>query len=151
MSRNGWAQTTSVEIAAAPAAFKTILQILAGGAIVAVQGVDLSFDGISNTAEPIQWEVVRQTTAGTGGNARNPLKTKDTSTALLVTGLEDIDSGEPTTTDILACGHIHPQAGILYTLPLPDSEIEVPGAGRLGLRINAPAAVNCRARLYGEE
>lgn len=149
MARNGFAQTTSVEVAAAVGSFKTVLQLLAGSAIVAVQGVDLSFDGISNTAEPVQWEILRQTTAGTA-SARNPLKTKDTTTALLVTGTENA-SAEPTPSDILACGHIHPQAGILYPLPLPDGEIEIPGAGRLGLRINAPAAVNCRARFHGEE
>jgi len=150
MARNNFAQTTSVEVAAAVGSFKTILQLLAAtNTIVAVQGVDLSFDGVSNTAEPVQWEVVRQTTTGTM-SARNPLKTKDTSTALTTTGQENA-SAEPTTTDILACGHIHPQAGMLYVLPLPDGEVEMASATRLGLRINAPAAVNCRARFHGEE
>jgi len=152
MARNNANLTTSVEVAAAVAAFKTILQWVApAGIIVAIQGVDLSFDGVSNTGEPVQWELIRQTTAGTGGTARNPLKTKDTSTALQSTGLENIVTTEPTAGDILAAGHIHPQAGMLNPLPLPDGEIEIAGAGRLGLRINAPAAVNCRATMRGEE
>lgn len=151
MARNNFAQTTSVEIAASVGAFKTILQLLtASNVIVAIQQVLVSFDGISNTAEPVQVELLRQTTAGTGGSARNPLKTKDTSTALSTTGLEGITS-EPTSGDILVAVHIHPQAGMIYPLPLPDGEIEIPSAARLGLRINAPAAVNCRATIMGEE
>jgi hypothetical protein len=150
MARNNFALTTSVEVAAAVGSFKTVLQLVAAtNSLVAVQGVDLSFDGTSNTAEPVQWEIVRQTTAGTM-TSRTPLKTKDTSTALTSTGQENA-TAEPTPTDILACGHIHPQAGMLYVLPLPDGEVEMATATRLGLRINAPAAVNCRARIHGEE
>jgi hypothetical protein len=150
MARNHFALTTSGEIAAAVGAFKTVLQLVApSGIIVAVQECLLSFDGVSNTGEPVQWELLRQTTAGTM-TARNPLKTKDTSTAVQATGQENA-TAEPTAGDILACGHLHPQAGMLYPLPLPDGELELAGGGRLGLRINAPAAVNCRATIKGEE
>jgi hypothetical protein len=150
VARNNFSLVTSVEVAAAVAAFKTILQLVApAGIILAVQEVLLSFDGVSNTAEPVQWELVRQTTAGTM-TGRTPLKTKDTSTALQATGQENA-TVEPTLGDILCAGHIHPQTGAIYPLPLPDGEIELAGAGRLGLRINAPAAVNCRATLKGEE
>lgn len=150
MARNHFSLTTSGEIAAAVGTFKTILQLVApAGIILAVQEILLSFDGISNTAEPVQWEILRQTTAGTM-TARSPLKIKDTSTALQATGQENA-TVEPTAGDILKAGHIHPQAGALYPLPLPDGEVELPGGGRLGLRINAPAAVNCRATIGGEE
>jgi hypothetical protein len=150
VARNNFSLVTSVELPAAVAAFKTILQVVApAGIILAVQELLISFDGISNTAEPVQVELLRQTTAGTM-SARSPLKTKDTSTALQCTGQENA-TVEPTAGDILRAYEVHPQAGSIYSFPLPDSEVEVPGGGRLGVRINAPAAVNCRATLVGEE
>jgi hypothetical protein len=150
MARNAFAHTTSTEIALVAATAKTVLQLVAAtGVIVAVQGLTVSFDGISNTAEPVQVVLERQTTAGTM-SARNPLKTKDTSTALQLTGQENA-SAEPTSGDRLHVFHIHPQAGVAMPLPLPDGEIEIPGGGRLGLKITAPANVNCHATIIGEE
>lgn len=155
MARNHWVHTTSVEIAGAVASFKTILQQVAPAGIIEVlQQVAISFDGIVNTGEPVQWQLIRQTTAGTGGVARAPLKTKDTSTVLQLSGQEGPAGAwgvEPTATDIMAFGHVHPQAGLWITLPLPDGEVEIAGGGRLGFRINVPAAVNCLCTINGEE
>lgn len=149
MARNFFTQTTSVKVALVAATAKTVLHLLAGSARIVIQAVTVSFDGTSNTAEPVLIRLVRQTTAPTG-TARNPLK-KDTdiATALLVTGLENV-SVEPTDTDITLTYHIHPQAGAQYPLPLPG-EITVPGAARIGLKITAPAGVNCLATIEGEE
>jgi hypothetical protein len=153
MARNNFALTTPSALAMPAATAKTVLQLVApAGTIVAVQGVDISFDGTSNTATPVVIQLFRQTTAGAGMTARAPLKTKDTSTALGSTG--QFGSGtttEPTNGDLLKTFHIHPQAGVVYPLPLPDGEIELPGGGRLGLVVTAPAAVNCLATIYGEE
>jgi len=154
MARNNFTLTTSQEIPTGTA-LKTILQLLApSNVIVVVQGADISFDGISNTAEPVivQWQ--RQTTAGTGGVSRNPLKTKDTSTSLGATGLEGPSgtwTAEPTAGDILRIFHIHPQAGVVYPLPLPDGELELASTGRLAIVVTAAAGVNCLATISGEE
>lgn len=149
MARNFFTQTTSAEVALVGATPKTVLHLLAGSARVAIQAVTVSFDGTSNTAEPVVITLRRQTTAPTG-TARNPLKKdNDIATALLVTGLENV-SVEPTDSDILLTYHIHPQAGAQYPLPLPG-EIVIAGAGRLGLKITVPAAVNCHATIEGEE
>jgi hypothetical protein len=155
-ARNFFAQTTSVRIGTVAAAFKTILQLLGGtNVITVVQWAEIGFFGTSNTAEPANVEILRQTSAGTGGSPRNPLKTKDTSTSLLVTGQEGPASGawttEPTAGDILKACPIHPQSGFVYPLPLPDGEVEMPSAGRLGLRVNIAAAVDVRVGWGGEE
>lgn len=154
MARNYFAQTSAAEIALGAGTRTCINNILAAAnQIVAIQGFDLSFDGTSTTAEPVIVEVLRLTSAGTGMSARNPLKTKDRSAALQVTGSVGPVSGAnlPTQGDLLKTFHIHPQAGVVYPFPLNDCEIEIPGAGRLGIFLTAPAAVNCLFSMYGEE
>jgi long-subunit fatty acid transport protein len=150
MARNHFALTTSAEVALSAATAKTVLQLVsASGIITAVQEILISFDGTSNSAAPVNIEIARQTTAGTA-TARNPLKTKDTSTALQLTGQEDA-SAEPTKGDVLTVFHIHPQAGVVYSVPLPDGEYELASSGRLGIIVTAPAGVNCLATIKGEE
>lgn len=149
MARNGFTLVTPSEVALAAATAKTVMQLVsATNVILAISGLEVTFDGVSNTAEPTMVEVLRQTTAGTM-TARTPLKIKDTSTALQATGQVNA-TAEPTAGDVLKVFHVHPQAGV--TLPLDlQGEIEVPSAGRLGVRITAPAAVNCLVTLTGEE
>jgi len=153
MARNRFSLTTSAEVALVAATVKTVLQLVSATNVrLAVSEVTISFDGISNTAEPVSVQVLRQTTAGTGGSARNPLKLDDDiATALQATGLENIVTTEPTASDILATLEVHPQAGVIYQLPIPDGEIVIGSADRLGLRATAPAAVNCLASMRGEE
>lgn len=150
MARNFFSLVPTAEIALVAATVKTIAQIVApANQIVVVQGVTITFDGTSNTAEPALVEILRQTTAGTM-TARNPLKKKDRSTALGTTGQVNA-TVEPTAGDILASFHIHPQAGIDKPLSLPDGEIEMAGGTRLGIRVTAPANVNCTFTIDGEE
>lgn len=149
MARNHASLTTSAEVALAAATAKTVLQLVApANTILAVTGFSVSFDGISNTAEPVQVVLLRQTTAGTA-TSRTPLKTKDTSTTIQATGQENA-TAEPTAGDILKTFHIHPQAGALYPFTF-DEEIELAGGGKLGLRLTAPAIVNCLATINFEE
>ena len=150
MARNNFAQTTSVPVALVAATIKTVLELTApANTIVAVTGVDVTFDGVSNSAIPVIVQLQRVATTGTG-TGRNPLKTKDTSTALATTGKEN-DTVEPGTPgNIMRIFHVHPQAGVIYQLPIRD-EVEVPGAGLIALRITAPAGVNCLATIHGEE
>jgi len=151
MARNRFSQTTSVEVALVAATAKTVLQIVAPAAQRdAISEATISFDGISNTAEPVVVRVVRQTTAGTS-TARAPLRLDDDiATALASTGGENF-SAEPTDTDILATMEVHPQAGVIYQVPIPDGEFVIGAGDRLGIKATAPAAVNCLASFRGEE
>jgi hypothetical protein len=151
MARNYWIHAANAKIAAAVGVFKTIASLIAGAARIAIQAVTVSFDGTSNTAQPVECYLQRITTDGTG-TAQNPVK-KDTdiATALLVTGKVNY-TVEPTFTAgaFEASLLVHPQAGTQYPFPLPG-EIIVPGGAILGLKINAPAAVNVLFMIEGEE
>lgn len=151
MARNRFTHTTLTEFALVAATAKTVLQLVAGISIrLAVSEATVSFDGTSNTAEPVLAQVRRQTTAGTA-TSRAPLQLDDDiGTALLATGQENF-TVEPTDTDILAQMNIHPQAGVIYQLPIPDGEIIIGATDRLGIKLTAPAAVNVVASFRGEE
>lgn len=149
MARNFFTQSTAAEVALVAATAKTVAQLAApANQSVAVHGLSVTFDGVSNTAEPVLIELLRQTTAGTS-TARNPLKTKDTSTALQTTGGVNF-TAEPTAGDVLRVFHVHPQAGAVIPLPL-EREIVIAGGGRLGVRMTAPANVNTVVTIDGEE
>ena len=149
MARNFGALTTSAEVALTAATAKTVLQLISPtNQILALLGFELSFDGTSSTAEPVVVQLIRQTTAGTM-TSRTPLKKKDRAATLQAAGQENA-SVEPTATDLIKTFHVHPQAGVVYPFTV-DGEIEVPGGGRLGLKLTAPAGVNCLATLDFEE
>lgn len=151
MARNFFTLTTpDTEVALTAATAKTVLQLVAASGVrVAIQTVTVSFDGTSNTAEPVVILLERQTTAGTMSARTVYKKDNDISTSLQVTGLHTA-TAEPTSGDPVLVYHIHPQAGAQYPLPLPG-EIILAGGGRIGIKIKAPANVNCLATIEGEE
>jgi hypothetical protein len=141
------AQTSEVALAAATV--KTVLQVVApANQRLKIKEWGVSFDGVSVTGEPVQVELLRQTTAGTM-TALTPVK--------LVAGSETVQAtaqhtatAEPTAGDILDSQEVHPQGGYGKIFPF-NQEIEVPGGGRLGIRCTAPAIVNVRAKIVFEE
>lgn len=151
MARNRFSLTTLTEFAFAAATAKTILQLVSATSLrLAISEISVTFDGTSNTAEPVLIVLRRQTTAGTA-TARNPLQLDDDiATALRATGQENF-TAEPTGSDILLEWNIHPQAGVIEQLPIPDGEIIIGASDRVGLVITAPAAVNAVAYMRGEE
>lgn len=131
--------STEGEVALTAAATKTVLQIIAPtNHRLCLNSFVVGFDGVSQTQEPIQVEILRQTTAGTmtavtpkvtSAGAETPLSTaQKTATA------------EPTAGDILKRYEVHPQGGVERVFR--KGEIDVPGGTRLGLRIITPAGVN---------
>lgn len=149
MARNNFAQTNTVAVALVAATEKTVLQINnASNILLAITGCDVTFDGVSNSAIPVVVKLIKVSTAGTG-SARNPLKVKDTSTTLQATGTEN-HSAEGTNGNIMRIFHVHPQAGVTYSIPMRD-EIELASAERIALKVTAPASVNCLGTIHGEE
>lgn len=136
------------EIALTAATAKTVLQLIAAsGHRVTVLGWGVFFDGTSASAEPVQVDVLRQTSAGTGGDALTLQKFDDSiADSLATTALDDIDGSEPTGSTILDMAEVHPQAS--YEVMYPFGQEIIIGAGdRLGIRCTAPAAVNVRAKI----
>src|SRR3990170_173911 len=150
MARNHFTAANSAAVALVAAIAKTALQLKSGtNLITALQMIEVTFDGVVNNAIPVKIDLLRQTTAGTM-SALTPNKLKDTSTSLQVTAQENA-TVEPTAGALLHTWYIHPQAGVIHELTLPDGEIELPSAGFVGLRLTAPAAVNTLATIRGEE
>ena len=146
------AATTEGEVALSAATAKTILQIVAPtNQRLLLTGFSVSFDGVSSTAEPVQVEIVKQTTAGTS-SAGTPVKDGDPGSETIQTTSRITVTVEPTTTDILRRYEVHPQGGGIERVLTPGVDaITVPGGTRLGLRCTAPATVNATGHMTIEE
>jgi hypothetical protein len=131
-------------------ALKTLLQLLAAtNQRVRLLEIAVAFHGIVNTNEPIQTDVMRQSTAGTM-SALTPVTLDDDLAETVQTTAQHTATAEPTAGNILATWAIHPQTGLVYQVPKAD-EIMIKGAGRLGLCTTAPNSVNADAYLKFEE
>ena len=128
---------------------KTVMQVLApANCRVKVLGWGISFDGRDVAAEPVNVELVRQTTAGTMSSLavsqQRPYADPISSTA------QHTAAGEPTTTDVIDSVEVHPQSGYEVRYPYGQEPV-IAGSGRMGVRVTAPAAVNCRVKMICEE
>lgn len=151
MARLRAAVTTEGEIALSAATAKTILQLVAAANHkVAVKGFSVSFDGTSVTAEPVQVDLIRQTSAGSGGTAATPYAEDTSSETVQTTAVKGCTSEPTGTTIILRRYDVHPQTGFEVRFN-SDDEIVLAGGGRLGIRCTAPATVNALAHFSFEE
>lgn len=150
MARRNVVVTTEGELALTAAAAKTIIQLVpATNVDIAMRGFSVSFDGVSATAEPVQVDLVVQTSAGTM-TAATPVRERVGDTGTIQTAAQKNATAEPTTTDVLRRYNIHPQTGREIRFGL-DDEIVVKGGQRLGLRCTAPATVNVVGHMALEE
>jgi len=136
-------------VAAASAAAKTLLQVVAGSTVrPLVKAWEVSFDGADSTKTPVLVELLRQTTAGTS-SALTLVKADEASLAVVSTGLQTF-TVEPTAGDILMSVYLSPAGGIFaYQYPLGD-EPPVAASGRVGIRVTTVAGSgtpNATARL----
>lgn len=119
---------------------KTLGQILAASnQRVVVNEWDVSFNGTSNTATPIEVDVVRQTSAGTSSagtlHKRFPGDPETLNTTCLITfTAEPTDAG-----DVPLSEQVHPQTGYTWQAPF-GAELRVQGGARLGIRVVTPGA-----------
>jgi hypothetical protein len=129
---------------------KTLVQVIAASNHrILVEELNISFDGISNTAQPIKVEVLRQTTAGTV-TALTPVKGHDGDDETLQITAGHTATAEPTAGDILEIFFVHPQGGRDWQAPFSKPFV-VKGGGRLGVRVTAAASVNAVVTFKGEE
>lgn len=141
--------TTEGEIALVAATAKTILQAVAPtNQRGALKSFSVAFDGTSAAAEPVQVDLLRQTTAGTM-TAATPVKEGVGSETIQFTAQKNA-SVEPGSGDVLRRYEVHPQAGREIRFGI-DDEILIPGGTRLGIRCTAPANVNVAGHMSIEE
>lgn len=129
---------------------KTLLQIVAAtNQKVLIDEISISFNGVSNTAEPIKVDVLRQTTAGTM-SALTMVKDPDDWAETMQTTAQHTSTSEPTAGDVLMSEHVHPQQGWTWQAPFGRA-IAIGGGDRLGIRVTAAASVSAIVRAAGEE
>src|SRR5687768_9105276 len=121
MSMFNWiAKITGV---ATGTALKTLLQVVAPtNQRVKIKEIGIGFHGISNTAEPILIQLMRQSTAGTM-SALTLVKEDDTTPESIQSTAQHTATVEPTAGDVIRTWTIHPQTSMVYQLPLGDEII----------------------------
>lgn len=131
---------------------KTLIQVVAAtNQRALIFEWDISFNGTSNTATPIEVDVVRQTSAGTSSALTLVKRNNSDQETLQTTGLQTF-TAEPTDGGVIPNNdQIHPQTG--QTLQTPFArEIAVQGGTRLGMRVVTPGAgASASARFGGDE
>jgi len=138
--------------ALATAATETILQLVTGSTRRAkVTEVFIGFDGTSSTQEPVDVELLRQSSAGTG-SAITPAPDDPQSPAAIATAQGQF-SAEPTAGTVLRRWMVHPQGDRMHVqLPL-GREVRMNVSERIGLRVTTASGVtpNCSADITFEE
>lgn len=144
--------TTGIQtpVALAAATAKTVIELAAPSTATArVVQASVTFDAATAGAA-VKVEMVRYATTGTG-TTYVPLKYngEGQARAALCTAKVN-DTAEPGTPVPVECWYVQNTGGQFWQLPL-GRECYVPPSTLIGLRVTAPAAVNCAANLAFEE
>jgi len=117
----------------------TLLQLLAGtNRELRITEVGISFQGTDNLAEPVQVELLRQSTAGTASSL-TVVKGDGSDSNTIDATAQQTFTAEPTAGAILRQWLVHPQSGLIYQ-PQDKDKLTVPGGARIGLRVVTPDA-----------
>ncbi len=157
MSSVGYKVDTSAAVALVAATAKTALMVITPAQFGAcLRKLRIGFDGVTASAVPVFWEVVRSTNAtnstpGTGNTTEsaNIVQYKGRSITTGFTAFS-ASTSEPTVLTRLDGDLLTPAGGLLvYDFPLGD-EFECDVSAGLGVRLTAPAAVNARVAAHFE-
>ncbi len=157
MAKAGYNVRTSSAVALSAATAKTCLMVLTpaqfGGDLKKVR---IGFDGVTASAVPVLWEIVRSTNATNSTPGTN--NTSETSGIVqaygraITTGFTAFSAStvEPTVLTVLDANLLTPAGGLLvYDFPLGDT-FECDVSAGLGIRLTAPATVNARVSMLVE-
>ena len=157
MAKAGYGIRSSSAVALAAATAKTAVMILTpaqfGGDLVKFR---IGFDGVTASAVPVYWEIVRSTNAsnstpGTGNTNENSniVQLYGRSITTGFTGFS-ASTSEPTVLTTLEADYLTPCGGLLvYDFALGTS-YECDVSAGLGIRLTAPATVNARVSMIVE-
>lgn len=144
--------TDASDVALVAATAKTVVSyITASGGSAILTEASVSFDGTSPVAEAVTVEIVLGTEATSGtSTSQTPVQVRGATRTVQGSGKRNY-SAEPTVLTVVRTFLIHPQAGIVYQLPLGREIEQIGSQDLIGIRCTAPAAVNCRAHMEVEE
>lgn len=157
MAKAGYTVRTTAAVALSAATAKTALMVITPSSFGGdLKKFRIGFDGVTATAVPVFWEVVRSTNAtnSTPGTAN----TTETSAIQQVYGRSittgftafSASTSEPTVLTVLESNWLTPAGGLLiYDFPLGDTYDWDVSAG-MGIRLTAPATVNARVAMTFE-
>lgn len=130
------------------ATLKSILQIATPSTTRAkLVSFSISFNSVTSSDAPAVVDLLRQTTAGTGGTSATVAPLDPDAPAAQSTGLYNISSAEPTAGNVLWSGYVTPVGG-LFVLNFAEGEEPILDiSSRIGLRVNSPSAVSAIATL----
>lgn len=137
---------TTADVALTAATAKTVLQVINSSAgIIKITEIGVSFDGVSSTAEPATVELCSSTQATAGTTtSQTPLQVSGATRTVQATGARNY-TAEPTVLTVLKRWLVHPQTGICIQFPLGREPQQNTGSDALGIRVTAPATLNCQA------
>lgn len=140
--------TPSAAVALAAATAKTAIQIVAAANNpVTIPWIEIAFDGVVPTDQPVACLIERQTNGpGTPGTAPTIVEVPNGDPGTLQTTAVTGGGTEPTGSDDYHRTFLHPQGRHVILGPF-----YVVGGDRLGVVLTAPAAVNCHITIPGEE
>lgn len=131
-------------------ALKTLMQLVAAAnQRVKLLEIGISFHGISNTDNPIQVDLMYQSTAGTM-TGLTCLAIDPDLTETIQTTAQHTATVEPTAGNVIATWAVHPQTGIVYQVPRGDEPI-IKGGGRIAVVVTAAVSVNADVYMKFEE
>lgn len=157
MAKAGYSVRTTAAVALTAATARTCLMVITpaqfGGDLKKLR---IGFDGVTSTAVPVLWEIVRSTNAtnSTPGTA-NTTETaaiQQVYGRAITTGFTAFSAAtsEPTVLTVLDANWLTPAGGLLiYDIPLGDT-LEWDASAGMGVRLTAPAAVNARLGMVVE-
>jgi hypothetical protein len=159
MSSVAYKVDTSAAVALTAATARTALMMITPAQFgMCLTHFTIGFDGVTASAVPVFWEIVRSTNATNSTPGTN--NTTETANIVQVRG-RSITTGftafsastagnEPTVLTRLDGDNLTPNGGLLvYDFPL-GREFEADVSAGLGIRLTAPASVNARCSLVVE-
>lgn len=145
-------ELTGQAIALVAVTAKTVAMLTAAtNQCVRINEVRVTFDGATSTAVPPLIEYGRPSSAGTFTSQTPKKRDPGRAETIQTTGGVN-SSSEPTWTSVVDGAFYEPAYGGMYHYIHPfNNEYIVPGGGRFGIRITAPANVNSTTTIAGEE
>jgi hypothetical protein len=157
MSSVGYKVDTSAAVALTAATAKTALMVITPSQFGAcLTRLSIGFDGVTASAIPVFWEIVRSTNASNStpgtNNTNENANIIQTRGRAITTGFTafSASTSEPTVLTRLHGNLLTPAGGLLVYDMVLGKEFECDVSAGLGVRLTAPAAVNARVGLEFE-
>lgn len=157
MAKAGYSARTTSAVALTATTARTALMVITpaqfGGDLKKFR---LGFDGVTASAVPVFWEIVRSTNAtnstpGTA-NTSESAAIQQVYGRSITTGFTAFSAAtsEPTVLTVVESNWLTPAGGLLvYDFPLGDT-YEWDASAGMGIRLTAPATVNARVSMLFE-